>query len=285
MCAASLILPSSHRMPGAVDVLVEFLSKYKSVAVLTGAGISTDSGIPDYRSPNGSFSRGHKPMKHQEFLLKHSNRQRYWARATVGWPDFNASQPNVGHHALAALEKENFVGGIVTQNVDCLHQKASSENVVNLHGQISEVVCLDCGEKFDRQELQTALSDMNAVWLAELGERRREKEMQLKGMHGGGENTRYTMHHSSNPDGDAELHGMDPRSFKVYNCESCDGILKPNIVFFGDSVPKPRLKTAMSVIEEAPGLLVCGSSLFVWSGFRFVVRAVDMGKKVFCIAP
>jgi NAD-dependent deacetylase sirtuin 4 len=232
---------------------LEALLRGKRLAVLTGAGISTESGIPDYRGPE-TLRRARKPIRFQEYVASAEGRARYWARSMLGWPRFSRARPNAGHRALAALEDAGHVLGVVTQNVDRLHLAAGSSKVVELHGALAEVRCLVCEQRESRSELQTRLELLNP----QLG----AAEAELA------------------PDGDADLAASWLADFRVANCIACDGVLKPNVVFFGESVPPPRVSAAYAIVDEADALLVVGSSLTVYSGFRFVRRAHERGQPV-----
>lgn len=214
-----------------------------TVAVLSGAGVSTESGIPDYRGPN-TRQKDHTPIQYNEFIKEERTRQHYWARSAVGWPDFDAATPNDGHRALARLEAAGVVTGIITQNVDRLHQSAGSTNVVELHGALAEVTCLDCGALTSRRVLQSRLHRLNPDW------------------------DRHSAEHT--PDGDAALPRSATRAFEVPACSACGGTLKPNVVFFGESTAPARVEAAWRLLRSADALLVVGSSLTVCSGFRFV---------------
>ena len=220
-------------------------------AVLTGAGISTDSGIPDYRGP-GSPAR--TPMTVQTFLSHPAQRARYWARGWIGWKRMTAVHPNAGHRALARIAPL----GIITQNVDGLHQAAGSEPVIDLHGRLDRVVCLDCGLTLGRDRVQEELDALNPDFLAELAVSPERLE--------------------TAPDGDVELEHT--AGFRVYDCPRCGGLLKPDVVYFGESVPRPRVDAAFALVEEAAGLAVLGTSLAVHSGLRFVRAAVKAGMPV-----
>lgn len=219
------------------------------VLVLTGAGLSTDSGIPDYRGP-GSPPR--TPMTFQEFIASPTNRQRYWARSHVGWARMGGAEPNAGHLALVELERRGLLAGLITQNVDGLHQRADHEDVVDLHGRIDRVVCLDCGTRSHRADLQARLDALNPGWSAQ--------DVVLA------------------PDGDVLLE--DTHAFVVADCERCEGRLKPDVVFFGESVAKDLVAHCFALTEQARALLVVGSSLHVMSGLRFVRRAAAIGTPV-----
>lgn len=236
----------------AVDALVELLLTRPCV-VLSGAGCSTDSGIPDYRGPDGSL-RGRQPIQFREFMNSETSRARYWARSMVGWPRFADSRPNPAHVAIAALEEAGFVRGVITQNVDELHQAAGSRVVVDLHGKLSEVRCMGCGRVTLRDEMQRRMREMNVGFDAAAD--------------------RYAA------DGDAELPTGSEQGFIVPACDACGGILKPDVVFFGENVPKERLARTWEIFDQGSLLLVVGSSLTVFSGRRFVLRAVQEKKPV-----
>lgn len=232
--------------------LVDLL-RGRAVAVLAGAGCSTESGIPDYRGPESSL-RARKPVQYQEFVRSEAARVRYWARGTVGWPRFSAARPNAGHHALAELENAGVVRGIITQNVDGLHHAAGSRRVVELHGSLASVRCLECGGAVPRDAFQQRLLATNAAWAERLA----------------GEVEQA-------PDGDAELPAWAMESFQVPACEGCGGMMKPDVVFFGENVPREWVDDAWRLYGEAEVLLVAGSSLTVYSGRRFIYRAQEDG--------
>ena len=219
--------------------------------MLTGAGMSTDSGIPDYRGPDSPPSN---PMTIRQFTSDPLFRQRYWARNHVGWRHMDDTLPNAGHRALAALEHAGVVSGVITQNVDLLHTKAGSRNVVNLHGTYAEVVCLNCGHTMSRAALAEMLEAANPGFV--------ERAEAVGGI-------------AVAPDADAII--GDTSSFTIIDCTNCGGMLKPNIVYFGESVPKGRVAQAFTMVDEADALLVAGSSLTVFSGFRFVRHAASHG--------
>ncbi len=230
------------------------------LAVLTGAGLSTDSGIPDYRGP-GAAPR--KPMTYQEFTGSADNRRRYWARNHIGWSKLRHADPNAGHFAVARLEERGLMSGLITQNVDRLHEDAGSRNVVDLHGRYDRVVCLDGGHGFSRKLLSGILEEINPGFL-EAAEATGAIEMA--------------------PDADAVVE--DPeliRSFVVARCPVCGGVLKPDFVYFGENVPKDRVERAYAMVDDAGALLVAGSSLTVMSGLRFVRHAAKAGKPVVII--
>lgn len=230
----------------------------RRVVVLAGAGCSTESGIPDYRGGNGR-KRGRPPIQYPEFVRSAEGRARYWARSAAGWPRFSAARPNDGHRALARLEAGGVACGLITQNVDGLHQAAGSVAVVELHGSLALVRCLDCGETEPRAELQRRILSLNGAWA------------RVAGLHGGSPAAR------SAPDGDAELPAELVASFRVPGCAACGGVLKPDVVLFGENVPAERVQAAWRMFEAADVLLVVGSSLTVYSGRRFVHRAEQTG--------
>jgi NAD-dependent SIR2 family protein deacetylase len=223
----------------------------RRVAVLTGAGMSTDSGIPDYRGPDSPPSN---PMTIRQFTSDPVFRQRYWARNHVGWRHMADTLPNAGHRSLAALEHSGVVSGVITQNVDLLHTKAGARNVVNLHGTYAEVICLDCGHTMTRTALADLLEAANPGFT--------ERVEAVGGI-------------AVAPDADAVI--GDTSSFTIIDCPNCEGMLKLNIVYFGENVPKDRVAQAYAVVDDADALLVAGSSLTVFSGFRFVRHAVIRG--------
>lgn len=224
------------------------------LAVLTGAGLSTDSGIPDYRGPDSPPSN---PMTIRQFTSDPVFRQRYWARNHVGWRHMDATLPNAGHRALAAMEHAGIVSGVITQNVDLLHTKAGSLYVVDLHGTYARVICLTCAHRLSREELADELEALNPGFL--------ERAERIGGI-------------AVAPDADAMV--TDTATFRYVDCPRCGGMLKPDIVYFGESVPKARVEQAYSVVDGADALLVAGSSLTVFSGLRFVRHAAARGKPV-----
>ncbi|QZT61079.1 NAD-dependent protein deacetylase [Mycolicibacterium austroafricanum] len=226
----------------------------RRVAVLTGAGMSTDSGIPDYRGPDSPPSN---PMTIRQFTSDAAFRQRYWARNHLGWRHMDQTQPNAGHRALAALEQAGVVSGVITQNVDLLHSKAGSKVVIDLHGTYARVICLECGHTMARATLAGLLEQANPGFA--------DGVAQLGGI-------------AVAPDADAVV--ADTASFQVVDCPRCGGMLKPDIVYFGESVPKERVAQAFSLVDGADALLVAGSSLTVYSGYRFVRHAAAAGKPV-----
>jgi len=229
------------------------LLRDRRAVVLAGAGCSTESGIPDYRGPEGSL-RARKPVQYQDFMRSEAARVRYWARSAVGWPRFSSARPNAGHRALARLEEAGVVRGIITQNVDGLHHAAGSRRVVELHGSLASVRCMECGARGGREELQGRLVAMNAEWAERV-----DGEAQAA------------------PDGDAELPAWAMESFRVPGCPACGGVVKPDVVFFGENVPAETVERAWGLFGEAEVLLVAGSSLTVYSGRRFIYRAQQEG--------
>lgn len=218
------------------------------VLVLSGAGLSTESGIPDYRGDTGRRRRA-QPMTYQRFVGSAAARQRYWARSHLGWRHTVDAVPNAGHRAVAGLQRRGLVDGIVTQNVDGLHQAAGAYGVVELHGALDRVRCLSCGERTSRGVLDRRLRAANPGWHARAGE--------------------------VNPDGDAVVADEDVAGFRVVDCRRCGGVLKPDVVFFGENVPPPRVRDCYALTERATLVLVLGSSLTVMSGYRFVRHAAE----------
>ncbi len=227
------------------------LLRGRRVAVLTGAGMSTDSGIPDYRGPDSPPSN---PMTIRQFTSDRAFRQRYWARNHLGWRHMDQTRPNAGHRALARLQDAGVVLGVITQNVDLLHTKAGSAGVINLHGTYAQVICLDCGHTMSRAALAELLDAANPGFV--------ERAAALGGI-------------AVAPDADAVI--ADTAEFEIIDCPGCGGMLKPDIVYFGESVPKDLVDEAYSLVDRADALLVAGSSLTVFSGFRFVRRAAALG--------
>ena len=223
------------------------------IAVLTGAGCSTESGIPDYRG-EGTLRRARAPVRFATFLADPQARRRYWARSVIGWPRLAQARPNLAHRALADLEARGRVTGVLTQNVDRLHHAAGSQRVIELHGALHQVRCLACGRLEDRQALQARLLAANPAFAHRAA--------------------------ALNPDGDAELPDAHVADFAVATCEACGGDLKPDVVFFGESVPRARVEAAYRWVDDSAALLVLGSSLTVLSGLRFVRRAHAAGRPI-----
>ena len=239
-----------------VAPLLHWMSE-RSFAVLTGAGISTSSGIPDYRDSEG-VRRGRQPMMFQEFLNAPEARRRYWARAMLGWPRVRAAQPNAAHEALATLEHHGLISGVITQNVDTLHDQAGSHDVIELHGSLHWVLCLDCRKRTERDVIQQRLLDQNP-YLASVD------AVQA-------------------PDGDTLLDEAFEARFQVPHCPHCGGErMKPDVVFFGENVAAPTAARAMEKVEQADGLLVVGSSLMAFSAFRLCRPMADQGKPLVAI--
>jgi NAD-dependent SIR2 family protein deacetylase len=227
------------------------------VVVLSGAGLSTESGIPDYRGAEGSLRR-HTPMTYQEFVTSEEGRRRYWARSHLGWRTIARARPNAGHHAVAALRAAGYLSGVITQNVDGLHQSAGARGVLELHGSLDRVVCLDCRRLSAREFLDRRLRAANPTFAAAV--------------------TRI------NPDGDVDLSDDAVREFQLVSCVACgSGVLKPDVVFFGENVPPARVEECYRAVDEANALLVLGSSLTVMSGLRFVRHAAKTGKPVLIV--
>ncbi|WP_345430640.1 NAD-dependent protein deacetylase [Actinoallomurus vinaceus] len=218
------------------------------VVVLSGAGLSTESGIPDYRGETGR-RRQATPMTYQTFVGSEAARRRYWARSHLGWRHVARAAPNNGHRAVAGLQRRGLLAGVITQNVDGLHQDAGARDVIELHGSLDRVVCLACGRRTPREELDERLRAANPGWDAEAS--------------------------VINPDGDAVLGDDRVDSFRTVECRDCGGALKPDVIFFGENVPRPRVEECYALTERAGTLLVLGSSLTVMSGYRFVRRAAE----------
>ncbi|KEA65121.1 NAD-dependent protein deacetylase of SIR2 family [Marinobacterium lacunae] len=232
--------------------LFHFIHRHPRLLVLTGAGISTDSGIPDYRDRDGQWKRK-QPVQHADFMHSHSTRQRYWGRSLIGWPVMQKARPNRAHEALALLEQRGHIELLVTQNVDGLHQRAGSQAVIDLHGRADAVICMGCNYQCSRDEVHERSARLNPDFSG------------------------FTA--ATAPDGDADLE-VDFSDFEVPHCPHCGGILKPDVVFFGDNVPKSRVQHALDALQRADALLVVGSSLMVYSGFRFCRRAKEWGKPI-----
>lgn len=240
-------------LESSVAALRELL-RAGDVAVLSGAGISTDSGIPDYRGPSGATLRRHAPMTYQVFTGDSAARRRYWARGFLGWHQIADAQPNDGHRAVAALERAGLVHGVITQNVDGLHQRAGSAHVIDLHGRLDRVVCLDCGAIESRASVHARIAEENRGWTATIT--------------------------AVNPDGDVDVPEEQLDAFTVVACTRCGGVLKPDVVYFGENVPAARVEESYALVDAARALLVLGSSLHVFSGRRFVMRAARNGAPV-----
>lgn len=240
-------------MPPEVRSLAEFLDAAESIVVLSGAGVSTASGIPDYRDRNGDWKHA-QPIQFGDFVRTPAARERYWSRSYVGWQRFSRAKPNDAHAALARLESAGKVDTLITQNVDELHSRAGSHKVIDLHGRLSKVRCLQCEIVTERARFQACLEAANPDWHAEASAIR--------------------------ADGDAELTTNNDAPFNVPDCDECGGMLKPDVVMFGESVPKERVQDAVAAVERADALLVTGSSLMVFSGFRFARLAAAAGTPI-----
>jgi NAD-dependent SIR2 family protein deacetylase len=233
--------------------LQDFLDRHRRLFILTGAGCSTQSGIPDYRDADGKWKR-RQPVTYQAFMGEESTRRRYWARSMLGWRRFSRARPNDTHRALARLEAMGRSEILLTQNVDRLHQEAGSARVIDLHGRLDLVLCTGCEARASREAMQDELSRLNGGWLA--------------------------WDAPDAPDGDADLEDADFSSFAVPPCRRCGGVLKPDVVFFGENVPRGRVEAAAQHLEQADAMLIVGSSLMVYSGYRFAEMAAHAGKPI-----
>ena len=241
-------------LDGRIAALAALIGGGGGVVVLSGAGLSTESGIPDYRGPTG-LARRAEPMTYQAFTGAAAARQRYWARSYLGWRHIAQAVPNSGHYAVAELERRGLLDGIITQNVDGLHQAAGARNVIDLHGSLSRVRCLGCGQRTSREELDQRLRAVNASWAASL------QDAQSSVV---------------NPDGDVVLGASAIDGFQVVDCTQCGGVLKPDVIFFGENVPRPRVDQCYGMVSGSRALIVLGSSLTVMSGYRFVRHAAKL---------
>lgn len=232
--------------------LQEFVEHHRRIFVLTGAGCSVNSGLPDYRDAAGQWKRA-QPMTYQVFMGDAAARQRYWARSMVGWRHFGRAQPNGAHYALARLEEMGRCEMLLTQNVDRLHQAAGSSRVIDLHGRLDLVRCMGCERRVERAAFQEEMGRLNPAW------------DQVEAVHA--------------PDGDADVES-DFSSFAMPACRACGGVMKPDVVFYGENVPAVRIAAAMGHLTQADAMLIVGSSLMVWSGFRFVRAAAQAGKAI-----
>jgi NAD-dependent SIR2 family protein deacetylase len=236
--------------------LQDFVDRHERLFILTGAGCSTPSGIPDYRDAEGRWKRV-QPVTYQAFMGEEKTRRRYWARSLIGWRLMRQAEPNDAHRALAEFEAMGKSELLLTQNVDRLHQAAGSERVIDLHGRIDLVRCMDCERRSARAELQEELSALNPDW--------------------------FDLDAAEAPDGDADLEGDDFSSFVIPPCRRCGGMLKPDVVFFGENVPRDRVDAGFRHLDKADAMLIVGSSLMVYSGFRFAERAASLGKPLAAI--
>lgn len=250
MGVMSSIALAASASASASERLQDWLDAHARAFVLTGAGISTGSGIPDYRDANGAWKRA-APVTWQAFTADPAVYRRYWARSRVGWPAFSTARPNIAHRALAGLEAHDRLSLLLTQNVDGLHQAAGSRHVVDLHGRLDTVLCLGCGDRQSRDALQTRLESDNPDW--------------QPGPAGAA------------PDGDADIAAEAVAAFVPPHCLLCGGLLKPDVVFFGENVPRLRVEAAQAALTASDAMLVIGSSLMVYSGFRFARLAAEAG--------
>jgi NAD-dependent SIR2 family protein deacetylase len=232
------------------SALKTFVEKHQRLFVLTGAGCSTNSGIPDYRDGNGDWKRK-QPVRFQAFIADEKTRQRYWARSMIGWRRFGQARPNDAHHALARLEADGRCQLLLTQNVDRLHQAAGSREVIDLHGRLDLVRCMACSATICRADFQDQLIRLNPAW--------------------------DRLDADALPDGDADLEGLDFSSFAVPSCGCCGGVLKPDVVFYGENVPRDQIAEAHRHLEAADAMFIVGSSLMVYSGYRFALAAAQRG--------
>lgn len=236
-----------------MEVLTDFVASHPRLLVLTGAGLSQPSGIPVYRDSHGTWLRT-APVQHADFVTRPASRQRYWARSLVGWPRMTQAAPNAGHLALARLEQAGRIPQLITQNVDGLHQRAGHQNVIDLHGNLDWVHCLQCALRLPRAQMQAWLQDANPALQAPLAQRR--------------------------PDGDADLPDELLHDVQVPACPACGGILKPEVVFFGGTIARERVEAVNQAVLQCEAVLVVGSSLTVFSGFRICRDAHAQGKPV-----
>lgn len=236
-----------------LEALLDFVLRYPRLFVITGAGCSTGSNIPDYRDEQGDWKR-RPPVMYQDFISKPATRQRYWGRSMVGWQYFSRAQPNPGHTALARLETMGRITCLVTQNVDKLHQQAGSREIIPLHGTLDTLTCQQCASVLDREQFQSRLLNINSRY-AEISAPRA-------------------------PDGDADIDHIDFSAVRVPACGHCNGVLKPDVVFYGESVPRDRYRRAEAALAAADAVLVAGSSLMVYSSYRFAKRAAELGKPI-----
>jgi NAD-dependent SIR2 family protein deacetylase len=236
-----------------VKPLLDLLMSQSDWLVLTGAGVSASSGIPTYRNSKGKWRRK-SPVTYQEFLSNETSRRKFWARNIAGWKFIGAAEPNIAHLALVKLEQVGVISGLVTQNVDGLHDKAGSKVVIDLHGRADTVLCLDCGDSQSRQSVQDLFKKYNPSFF--------DKVQDIK------------------PNADADIDNIDFSSLTIPSCRLCGGLLKPDVVFFGDVVPRSKLDLCMDIMNLSSGLLVVGSSLQVFSGYRFCIWASEQGKPI-----
>ncbi|CAI9728400.1 NAD-dependent protein lipoamidase sirtuin-4, mitochondrial-like [Octopus vulgaris] len=253
----SMFVPKSKAVENHhLDIIRNFLQNNKTITVLTGAGVSTESGIPDYRSEEvGMYARSnHTPIRYQEFLRNSDRRQRYWARNFVAWPQFSSFQPNTVHYVLSSWEKSGQLHWLITQNVDALHSKAGTKRLTELHGCSHRVECLSCHMKMPRTEMQVLLTNLNPDWHAE--------SIDIA------------------PDGDVQLDDELVQTFQIPPCPNCGGLLKPEVVFFGDNVEKSKVDFVYDKISESDALLILGTSLQVYSSYRILLAAHKQKKQI-----
>jgi NAD-dependent SIR2 family protein deacetylase len=243
--------PAMQNEIASADALADWLDRHERLFILTGAGVSTASGIPDYRDIDGAWKRP-PPVTYQALVGDAATYRRYWARSFVGWPLFSRAAPNRAHRALAAWPGAERITALITQNVDGLHQRAGSQRVIDLHGRLETVICLSCGATQTRDALQAAMLRGNPDWRS--GDA------------------------ISAPDGDADIDAAAVVSFIAPHCALCDGMLKPDVVFYGENVPRARYAQALDALHTADAVLVIGSSLMVYSGFRFARMAHERGQ-------
>ena len=235
------------------EQLAEFIHSHPKLVVLTGAGVSTDSGIPAYRDQKGNWQHS-APVQHKEYMESHYARQRYWARSLIGWPLMRDAKPSTAHYALSKLEQMGYIQLLITQNVDRLHQHSGSEKLLDLHGRSDKVRCMSCAAYYDRKDIHNQTAEANPQF-----------EIVAAG---------------ARPDGDADLESEAFADFTVLDCEACGGILKPDVVYFGDNVPKESVFNALDLLQEADALLTVGTSLMVYSGYRFCKKAKEWNKPI-----
>jgi NAD-dependent SIR2 family protein deacetylase len=252
-----MLEPSKQHDRSTLQHLQDFLAAKSKLVVLSGAGISVGSGIPTYRDKAGNWQRSN-PIQHQDFMSRRSARQRYWLRSYSGWPAVASAVPSPSHQVIAELERRKVVKMVVTQNVDRLHQQAGSQTVIDLHGRLDEVICMHCQKIVSRHTLQSRLTLLNPSF---------SQQGQIA------------------PDGDADVPEDSIPSVTVPSCEGCDGILKPNVVFFGDNVDKSVVQRVYDGIDDSDGLLIVGTSLKVFSGYRFCRYAAQQRKPIASINP
>lgn len=257
--APTVIRPNGFQITKLKNFFVEGKGK---TLIITGAGLSTDSGIPDYRSPNGSYSRGHKPVTHQEFIANEYTRKRYWARSVFGIKHFQKAQPNKGHFSIASLEQNKLINGLITQNVDRLHHKAGSNNVVELHGHNDGVKCLNCSSEFSRNNFTVEIANQNSEFVKKVNEIQPNVEQRADG------------------DADVNQKDIDFNDFQVAGCYNCGGVLMPTVVFFGGSVPIDIKEESFRLVDDCSQLLVLGSSVQTFSAFRLLKQAKEQNKEI-----